>query len=155
MAVQVHDQGFGINGHQKSLAIARRAHIENSNALINHAEGKDVDTPRPVYDPDDPDNQWPVMVHHPSNGEKTIGVTLKGVEDTMARSRITAANKKALTEALAAGYRAEPYIKPQVAVLDPATEKAELLRKNNEMQGQLNTLHDLVSKLTVAQAEKK
>ena len=150
MAVQVHDQQFGINGHEKSIAIFRRAHVENSTALINHAEGKPVDHERPPYDPSHPDNKWPLMVHHAEKGELTVGRSLVGVEDPMTRNKITAANEKALAAAVASGYRAEPYPKPQVVVLDPATEKAELKRKNDELQGQITALTDLFNKAIAA-----
>ncbi len=152
MAVQVQDQQFGINGHEKSIAIFRRAHVENSNALLNHAEGLPVDAERPPYDPNHSDNKWPVMVHHAEKGELTVGKSLVGVPDPMVRNKIIAANEKALKDALASGYRAEPYPKPQIAVLDPAAEKAELKRKNDELQGQITALTDRVNKSIAAKA---
>ncbi len=61
---------------------------------------------------------------------------MKGVTLPSERERITAENEKALAEALAVGYRRQPFVKPQIAIADPATEKALLVKKIAELEGQ-------------------
>jgi uncharacterized protein YPO0396 len=41
----------------------------------------------------------------------------------------------------------EPYLKPQVAVLDPAVEKKAMLEKNQELEGKLVAANDTLSKV--------
>lgn len=147
MAVQAFDKNFGIDGHSKSLKQFRRAHEDNSGALINLAEGLDTDAPRPAYDPANPDNQWPLMVHHPAKGELTIGTNLKGVSDPKERDRIMRSSNKALDGALASGYRLEPYVKPQTAALSTAEQLHASLKREEDLKGTLAVLFDRQEKL--------
>lgn len=136
MGVQEINAEFGKDGHGDAIADFKRGHEENSAGLLNVLEGKKARAPRPPYDPNHPDNKWPIMVHHASKGELTVGTNLKGVTLPSERERITAENEKALAEALAVGYRRQPFVKPQIAIADPATEKALLVKKIAELEGQ-------------------
>ena len=147
MAVQAFGEQFAGNGHEESFAAFKSSHEANSTALLNLAEGKKTTEPRPPFDPNSPDNAWPLMVHHAAKGELTVGKNLKGVEDPRTRKDITQANEAALAVALKSGYRREPYIKPQVPVLDPAAEKAALLRRIQEQDGLLNQQTDLLLRM--------
>jgi hypothetical protein len=118
--------------------------------LLNVAEGKKKNTPRPIYNPEHPDNAWPVMVYSadPVKPELIVGKSLVGVTDPRQRKQIESDNEAEYKKAIAAGYRDEPYAKPQIAVLDPAQEKLELKRKNDELQAQINALADQFAKLS-------
>lgn len=157
MGIQVTSTEFGVNGHADAMAKFRSAHLENSEQLLKYSElvtaGKPVSPaalrePRPAYDPTHPDNQWPLMVHHPVKGEKTIGTTLKGVDDQKQRITIQKNNDAALAQAIQEGYRKEPYPKPQITVLDPAAEKLAAQKRADELAGQNASLQDALNKLT-------
>lgn len=148
MSVQAFGEQFDGNGFDKSWEAHVTSHVQNSNALLNLAEGKKMSTLRPFYDPSHPDNQWPLMLHHPAKGELAVGTNLKGVSEPLTRQRIQRENEAAVKGALAGGYRREPYLKPQVAVMDPAAEKQALLRRNQELEGQLATTNDMLQKLS-------
>lgn len=156
MAVTSYGEINDGRGHQKSHAAFKKAHEENTNALINLAEGKPGDEARPVYDPQHPDNHWPIMLHHHERGELTIGRTLKGITDPALRREVLEDNHQAKKNAIKVmGYRSEPYVKPQIAVLDPAVEKAALQKQLAEQQGQIVALSDMVSKLLAGQQSAK
>ena len=145
MAV-VSQETFGADGFADSHEGFLTAHEQNSKALINLAEGKPAKAARPAYDPAHPDNAWPLMLHS-SKGEITIGKSLKGVTNQGERAAIAKANELAKREAMALGYRPEPFVKPQVAVLDPATEKANMQKRNDELQAALMAQGDQMAKL--------
>lgn len=147
MAVHAYDEQFGVNGHGDSMAQFIEAHRSNTDQILNLAEGKKKTAPRPAYDPDNPDNQWPKMVHS-AKGELTVGKSLVGVQDPAARKRIEAANKEAFEAALKGGYRMEPYLKPQVVVPDAAVEKAALLKHNADLSGTIVQQNDQLARLT-------
>ncbi len=151
MGVEVIGVGGEINGHGDSMDAFRTANEQNARALLNVAEGKKKNEPRPPFNPDHPDNQWPVMVYSAEKGELTVGKSLVGLAGSL-RLETEKNNKAALAQSVKDGYRSEPYIKPQVVVLDPATEKAELKRKNDELQGQITALNDLMHKVLAGQA---
>jgi hypothetical protein len=150
MAVQQIDEKFGVDGHAKSVAAFRRAHHENSEGILNAAEGKPTDAPRPTYDPAHVDNQWPVMLHHAVKGELPVGKNLKGVMGSRERSEIVAANETAFDAAIAQGYREEPYLKPQIYVMDPAAEKAALVAKIADLEGTIVAQNDSFEKRLLA-----
>ncbi len=91
------------------------------------------------------------MVYHPEKGGLSVGKSLVGLMGG-ARAEAERENKAALAQSAKNGYRAEPYLKPQIVVLDPALEKAELKRKNDELQGQITALTDLVNKALAAKS---
>ena len=152
MGVEVFGIAQEIDGHGDAMEAFRTANNSNAAMLLNVSEKKKKNAPRPVYDPRHPDNGWPKMVYSAERGELVVGKSLVGVEDQGLRKRIVAENEAAIKEAFANGYRTEPYIKPRVAVLDPAVEKAEMLRKNQEMEGRIVALTDLVTKLAAQKA---
>lgn len=152
MGVEVLGNGSEVDGHGDSMEAFRNGNNSNANMLLNVTEGKKKTAPRAVYDPRHPDNEWPKMLHHPEKGGVVFGLSLLGVKDPAERKRIVRDNEEAVSMALKAGFRPEPYMKPQIAVLDPAVEKAEMLRKNQEMEGRITALTDLVMKLTQAKS---
>ena len=151
MSVEVLGVQGETDGYGDSMEAFRSSHTNNSNILLNLLEGKKKNAIRPPYDPSHPDNQWPVMVYHPEKGEKVVGQSLKGLEGKL-RNAAESDNQDALTALLKSGWRNEPYPKPQIAVLDPATEKAASLAREGEMRGQIVALTDLVQKLVASQA---
>ena len=150
MAV-VAPEAFGADGHAESMEAFITNHEQDSRKLLNLAEGKPAKAARPTYDPSHPDNAWPLMLHS-SKGEITIGKSLRGVTNQAERAAIVKANELAKREAMALGYRTEPFVKPQVAVLDPATTAANMQKRNDELQAQLMAQSDLMARLA-AQVE--
>ena len=86
------------------------------------------------------------MVYHPEKGELVVGVNLKDLTGNLRKEK-EAGNKAALSIAFKSGYRAEPYLKPQIAVYDAATEKAALQARNRELEGHIVSQGDLLAKL--------
>lgn len=128
MAVEVLGVPGESNGYGDSMDAFRDAHRNNSRIILNLAQGRKKNAPAQDYDPDHPANQWPLMVYHPAKGEKTVSSAAE------------------LKQAKADGYRNEPYLKPQIALLDPAAEKAALVAKNQELEGKLVATQDLLAK---------
>lgn len=147
MAVFAPNPDIGIDGLGESHAAFRESHESNSNQLLNLAEGRKKTDPRPAYNPNHPDNQWPQAVHHAAKGEKVVGRNLKGVADPTERKKILAANESEKSEALKLGYQLEPFVKPQVVVLSPEVEKAALIAKNKELEGQYIAANDMLVKM--------
>jgi hypothetical protein len=146
MAVETIGMGGEINGYGDAMDAFRSSHEQNSRALINLAAGRKKNAVIPPFDPQHPDNQWPVMVYHAEKGELTVGKNLLGLVGIV-RQDAEKTNKAELNAALKAGYRTEPYKKPQVVVLDPAVEKAAILAKQNELQGIIVAQNDVNQKL--------
>lgn len=153
MGVDVLGIAGEVDGYGDSMEAFRTAHASTANQLLNLAEGKKKNAPRAAYDPDHPDNQWPIMVYHPEKGELTVGKSVVGLDGNR-RREVTVANQKALDQALTKdGYRKEPYLKPQIAVHDPAVEKAALQARIQEQDGKIVALSDLVQKLIASQGK--
>jgi hypothetical protein len=138
--------GGEINGYGDAMDAFRASHEQNSRQLVNLANGRKKNAVIPSYDPDHPDNQWPLMVYHPEKGELAVGRNLVGLVGIV-RADAEKTNKAQLADALKSGYRKEPYLKPQVVVLDPAVEKAAMLAKQNELQGVIVSQNDVLQKL--------
>jgi hypothetical protein len=147
MAVEVVGIGGELDGYGDSMRAFRSAHEGNTAVLLNLAAGRKKNDPAPPYDPNNPDNAWPVMVYHAEFGEKVIGQSLTSLDKSV-RSHIEGQNKSDLAAALKQGWRRDQYIKPQVAVLDPAVEKAAVLKKNQELEGKIVAQADQLAKLT-------
>jgi hypothetical protein len=141
-------------GHGDTMDSFRSAEISNSKVLLNLAAGRKKNAIAPPYDPDHSDNAWPKMMFHPGLGERTVGKSLIGVTDEDERAAAEKANKKAVEQAKADGYRETPYPKVQIAVLDPAAEKKALQDKITEQEGKLVALSETVNKLAAAAAKK-
>ncbi len=147
MSVEVLGVANEIDGHGDSMEAFRSANDQNANHLLNVTEGKKKNTPRPLYNPNHPDNQWPKMRYHAEKGQLTIGKSTKGVDDARQKAQIVKDNEAALKAAEAEGWRSEPYQKPQIAVLDPAVEKVRQQQEMTELRGQLVAMQDMVAKL--------
>lgn len=120
------------NGHGDSMDAFRDSHLANSKILVNLANGRKKNAVTPPYDPEHPDNKWPLMIYHPAKGELVVK------------------NQEGLDEALQNGYRTAPYLKPQVAVLDPAAEKKAMLEKNQELEGLIIAQNDRLERMEAA-----
>lgn len=153
MGVHSPNEQIGSDGLGESLAAHIESHESNTKQLLNLAEGRKKTDPRPVYDPSHPDNHWPQMVHHPAKGELTVGKSLKGVTAPF-RANTAKANEAEKEAAFRAGYRSEPYIKPQIAVLDAASEKAAMAKEIEQLKGANNVLSDQFAQL-MARLDKK
>jgi len=149
MGVEVIGQVGEIDGYGDSMDAFRKGHEQNTAILLNLAEGKKKNDYRPPFNPSLADNAWPVMLYHPEKGERVFGVSLVGLTGT-ARREAEKENVETLEGAKSLGYRAEPYRKPQIVVLDPAVEKAALLKENQEMKGTIVSLSDQLNKLQQA-----
>lgn len=122
-------------GLKEAQAVQRRHNDEVAKALLN-ISGIDTVTGEPVHK-DDPrpvyvHKQFPKMLYKPDPGEKGEKVVLTSTE---------------MAVALQDGWREEPYPKVQIAVLDPATEKKNLLDTNNQLQAQLVLQNELMQKM--------
>lgn len=115
---------------KESMGAFRKHHAAVGLALMNVQEGRDKDDDRAPYK----FQAWPTMLHHPDGRDEAA-------QDERERAAL-----------LKRGFRAEPYLKPQVAVLDPATEKKTLLDQNQQFQAQLTIMADQQAKL-LAQLE--
>lgn len=111
--------------HNKSVADAL---LNVSGIGTATGEPVDEDDPREAYDPKADKNQWPKMLYHP-DGRQVLSFNFIEVKDAQAK-----------------GFRLEPYIKPQVAVLDPATEKKMLLDRLNQMEAEKTQNADIASR---------
>lgn len=150
MAVEVLGVQGEVDGYGDSMGAFRNANDSNSKVLLNIADGKvgkNRHDPRPPHDHNHPDNQWPVWMHSPG-GDKLFGKSVKGIDDPRVRQRVIAANEAAVEEAKKTGFRMEPYPKPQIAVLDPAAEKAAQEAKTRDLEAKLVAAHDLINKFT-------
>lgn len=119
-------------GLKEALAKTRRHFTEVGDALLNvsgigTATGKpvDADDVRPAYHY----QEWPKMIYH-ADGREEIAVS--PIEWAKLKER---------------GFREEPYIKPQVEVLDPASEKKVLMVERDQLRAQLNTQNDLLVRM--------
>jgi len=149
MAVEVIGVPGESNGYGDSMDAFRNAHRDNSRIILNLAQGRKKNDPAPAFDPAHPDNAWPLMIYHPEFGEKVIGQHLNHLDKSV-RMHLEGQNKAELAAALKAGWRKEPYVKPQIAVLDPAVEKAAMKAKNDELEGKIVAQADELSKLRQA-----
>lgn len=133
--------GIGLQPGAEGLTEAhgewRRHHIDASEKLMNLSgigtpDGKPVnkDAPRTPYVKQD----FPTMVRKP-DAEKVVN------------------NQEELQRHLDAGWRREPYIKPQVEVLDAAAEKNILKSELAASQATIVSLHDSLKKRDQAHDE--
>jgi len=146
MAVEVIGVPGESNGYGDSMDAFRNSHRDNSRIILNLAAGRKKNDPPIPYNSAHPDNAWPKMVYHAERGEKTIGTNLAGLS-AGAKASTERDNKAALAQSVKDGYRSEPYPKPQIAVLDPAIEKAQLKAKNEALEGMIVSQADDLAKL--------
>ena len=125
-----------MGGHKESQRKFEKHQSEVADALLNISgigTGGQVLTendPRPPYHY----NEYPKAVYHPEKGMETV------------------ANLDEEKERLRRGWRLEPYFKPQVVILDPATEKKHLQDKIAQQDGVITQQNDLLQRL-LAQVE--
>ena len=121
------------HGLDESLAEFRKHHADVGDKLLNISQvGRRTDgpplklnDPRPALVHTD----WPWMLYKPGEDEPRVVHTPAEMQ-----------------EARLAGWRDEPVIKPQVAVLDPQTEKKMLLDANKAQQAQITLQSEMISK---------
>lgn len=146
MAVEVLGMPGETNGYGDSMDAFRNAHETNSRVLLNLANGRPKNATTPAHDHNHPDNRWPVMMYHPEKGSNIVGLSLAGTVGVVRTDR-EESNREAVETLLKLGWRMEPYQKVQIALLDPATEKAALVAKNRELEGQIVSLTDTMNKI--------
>ncbi len=120
--------------HNKAVADAL-LNVSGINTIVRDENGRVLergsnkpvheDEEREVYDPKAEKNQWPKMLYH-ADGRDALAFGLNDIKDLESK-----------------GYRREPYLKPQVAVLDPATEKKVLLERLTQMEADRNQNADI------------
>ncbi len=123
----------GMGGLKESISKFRKHHGEVGDALMNISglgtvtgDPVDKDEPRPAYH----HAEWPMMIYHADGRERVVQ------------------DHREYEEWRGKGFRDDPYPKPQVAVLDPATEKKALMETNRQLQGQVTTQQDLIDRLS-------
>lgn len=121
----------GMGGLEESMHEFKRHHEDVGNKLMNlsgigTATGQPVKKtePRPGY----VHQPFPMMVYHSEHGELIVN------------------DADELQEARRQQYRDEPYLKPRVAVEDPATEKRILQTQLKQKDGEIAQLSDVLSK---------
>ena len=141
MPIQVFG-GMQQAGGLKSAMKEHRLHNQKqADELLQLTDGLDYNDPRAPYVPQD----YPKMLFKPDPGEKGEKVVLTAEEEAVAKQD---------------GWRLEPYPRVQVAVLDPAQEKAEIMLKNSQLQSQLIQQGELLQKMAarlelIEKSEKK
>lgn len=130
----------GMGGLEESRAVFKKHSREVGDALLNLSgigtmtgEPAKKDDERPGYDPRG--NEFPAMIYHPEKGEEIVNTRAE------------------LDQMLKMGWREEPYIKPQVALEDPKTEKLMLQKQLKEKDGEIATLADKQSAMEREMAE--
>jgi len=137
----------GDNGLAESMEVFVNDHLATDRQMRNHLAGRKLTAPLPAYDPTHSDNKWPIAIHHSVRDPEIIGVSLVGLVDVplgeKARSKQEAANEAALKHALSRpGWQLQPYVKPNVRVLSPEEERADLLNRLREKDEKLASLAD-------------
>jgi|SRR5579862_1576815 len=122
----------GMGGLKESLTTFRKHHQQVGDALLNISgigtatgEPVDKDEERPKYE----FQPYPRHVYHADRREQIV------------------ANEAEFKLAVKAGFRADPYPRPQVAVGDPQQEKKELLDRNRALQGEVSKQQELIEQL--------
>ena len=120
------------HGLDESLAEFRKHHKDVGDKLLNisqvgahDGEKLKLNDPRPPYQHE----EYPFMLYKPGEDEG-----------------ITVYSGKEKAEAIQNGWRIEPVVKPQVAVLDAATEKKILLDQNKAQQAQITLQSEMIEK---------
>lgn len=126
-------QEDNVHGLDESLAEFRKHHADVGDKLLNISQvGRRPDgPPLKLNDPRPPlvHTDWPYMLYKPGEDEPR-----------------TVHNAAEMQEARLAGWRDEPVIKPQVAVLDAATEKKMLLDANKAQQAQITLQSEMIER---------
>lgn len=130
-------------GLKEAQAVQRRHNAEVADALLNisgigtaDGEAAHKDDPRPAY----AHQAFPKMLYKPAPGVDGQKVVM---------------HEQEMREAIGSGWREEPYPVVQIAVLDPATEKKNLLDTNAQLQAQLIQMQEQMNKLAELVSEGK
>lgn len=134
MPIQVFGGMQQAGGIKKALAEHRTHNQKQGDELLQLAEGLDHNDPRLPY----VHQSFPAMLYKPAPGEAGEKVVMNATEKAIA---------------IEEGWREEPYPRVQIQVLDPATEKAELKRKNDELQSQIIQQAEAINKLNALMAD--
>jgi hypothetical protein len=123
------------HGLDESLAEFRKHHADVGDKLLNISQvgAKPGGPPLKLNDPRPAlvHTEWPYMLYKPGEDEpKTVHTPAE------------------MKEAREQGWRDEPVVKPQVAVLDPQTEKKMLLDANKAQQAQITLQSEMIEKQT-------
>lgn len=145
-------------GHIESMDAFVTDHLATARGMQNISEGRKMNAPLPPYDPKHPDNQWPVMIYHPTEQPMIIGRPVykqydkDGKEiflDDKEKKRILAQNDADLKAALAVkDWQTKPYLKPNVRLLTPDEERASLLKQIADQNTRLAALADTVQRMS-------
>lgn len=118
MAIKVFG-GMQTAGGLKSALKEHRLHnSKQADELLQLSDGLDYNDPRAPYE----HQGYPKMLFKPDPGEKGEKIVLSANEEAIA---------------IQDGWRVLPYPRVQVAPIDPAQEKANLMDTNNRLQAQL------------------
>ena len=128
MGIQVFGGMQQAGGFKQAMKEHRMHNAKQGDELLQVAEGLDHNEPRAAY----VHQGFPKMLYKPDPGEKGEKVVLTAQE---------------MSVALEDGWREEPYPRVQIAVLDPATEKANLMDTNNKLQAQLVQQNEALLKM--------
>ncbi len=135
------DMGIQVFGGMQQAGGFKAAHKEHrlhwkkqGDELLQLSEGLDHNEPRAAYT----HQSFPTMLYKPDPGEKGEKVVLSATE---------------MAVCIQDGWREEPYPRVQVAVLDPATEKANLMDTNNRLQAQLVLQNEAIQQMQAQMAE--
>ena len=129
----------GMGGLKESQAKFRKHHQEVGDALLNISgvgtstgDKVDKDEERPGYK----HQEFPKMLYKPNE-------------------EVIVSNKADMEVHTKAGWREEPYPRPQIAVLDPATEKKNLMDTNQQLQAQLIRMQERLEAIESAATDPK
>lgn len=126
-------------GLKEALAVQRRHNAQVAEALLN-ISGVGTVTGGPVHKDDARKpyvhQEYPKMLYKPTE-EKVV------------------LHEQEMKDSIVDGWRAQPYPKVQIAVLDPATEKKALLDTNNQLQAQMIRMQEQMDAMVAASKKSK
>ena len=128
MGIQVFGGMQQAGGFKAALKEHREHHKKQGDQLNNLVDGIDHNDPRPAY----VHQGYPMMLYKPLPGEDGQKIVMNADEAELATQN---------------GWREKPYPVISVTVLDPATEKKNLLDSNNQLQSQLIQQQEMLNKL--------
>ena len=134
MAIQVFGGMQQAGGFKQAHKEHRLHNAKQGDELLQVSEGLDHNEPRAPY----LHQSFPTMLYKPDPGEKGQKVVMNATEKSVA---------------LQDGWRDEPYPVVQVAVLDPATEKKNLMDTNNQLQAQIVVQQETLNRMAAEAKE--
>lgn len=134
MAIQVFGGMQQAGGFKQAHKEHRLHNAKQGDELLQVSEGLDHNEPRAPY----LHQSFPTMLYKPYPGEKGQNVVMSATEKAVA---------------IQDGWREDPYPTLQVEVLDPATEKKNLMDTNNQLQAQLVRQSEAIQQMQAQVAE--